>query len=130
MPDRDLILDSLKSKMEEAGFLFEKKQKPFMQPKRGWELKFIHPELVKKLRQKYPVRGKNFYIKQLSDTDKSKIGLVNGKLTDLNKAFESSPSNSKDTFDKSPAWVNKTDNQALDKLLTSIKKYLNNKGNT
>lgn len=126
MCNRDSIFDCLKQKLVDVGFLFEKKQKPFMQPKRGWEYKFIHPQLVDKLKEKVKsVRGRNFYIKQLSDDPGSEIGLVNGKTTALKEVDSESPSNCKDTFDGSPAWVNKANDPALDKLLSSIKNYLN-----
>lgn len=123
MPNRDSIFDCLKEKLEAVGFIFEKKQKSHMQ-NRGWEFKFIHPALLEKLKENYKVRGKKFYIKQLSNKDKNKIGLVNGKSTPLNDAFKYSSSNSRDTFDEAPAWVNEKNNQALDKLLISIEKYL------
>ena len=100
-----------------------------MQPKRGWEYKFIHPQLVDKLKEKVKsVRGKKFYIKQLSDEPGSEIGLVNGKTTALKEVDSRSPSNSHDTYDGSPAWVNRADDRALDVLLNSIKEYLHQSG--
>ncbi len=124
MPDS--ICDYLEP-MKAGGFIFEKKQRSHMQ-NRGWELKFIHPKLVKKLQKKGDkVRGKKFYIKRLSDEPNSEIGLVNGKLTRLNEAIFNSPSNSVDSFDDSPAWANKEKNRALDKLLNSIKNYVNHR---
>jgi len=118
--------DYLRTIMEAAGFIFEGNQKSFMQPERGWELKFVHPKLVEKLRQDgYKVRGKKFYIKLLSDETNSEIGLVNGKLTPLKEDIFSCPPNSHDSFDGSPAWTNRKGDQALDTLLDSIKNYLN-----
>lgn len=119
------MFDYLKSIMEAAGFQFEMEQKSHMQ-NRGWELKFIHPDLVGKLKEDgHKVWGKKFYIKRLSDEPNSEIGLVNGKKTQLVIFI---PSNSMDLFDDSPAWVNTADNKALDNLLSSIKKYLNHTG--
>jgi len=108
--------------MEDAGFKLEKLQRSHMQ-NRGWELKYIHPKLVNKLRNEgYKVRGEKFYIKLLTDEANSDIGLVNGKKTQL-VIFISS--NSYDTFDGSPAWTNRKGNQALHSLLNSIRNYLN-----
>jgi hypothetical protein len=112
MPDRDLLFDFLEP-MKTAGFLLEKEQKSHMQKNKGWELKYIHPKLVKKLRNEgYKVRGEKFYIKSLSDEPKSEIGLVNGKLTPLKEDIFSSPPNSHDSFDGSPAWSNRKGDQA------------------
>ena len=51
MTDRKVIYDSLKLKMEDVGFQFDKEQKPHLQNRKETELKFIHPELIEKLKQ-------------------------------------------------------------------------------
>jgi hypothetical protein len=124
---RTPIFSTLRSKMEDAGFLFEKQQNVHHQNRKKGELKFIHPLLEKRLKSDgYKVRGKKYYIKPLSDKTGGEIGLVNGKSTSLNKSASFPKPNSIDTFDNAPAWVNRTDDFSLDNLLESIKNYLEN----
>ena len=49
---RQLEYDSLKLKMEEVGFQFERKQRPYHQNRREMELKFVHPQLIKNGKKK------------------------------------------------------------------------------
>lgn len=51
MTERKEIYDSLKLKMEAVGFEFEKEQKPHLQIRKETELKFIHPQLIKKFEE-------------------------------------------------------------------------------
>jgi len=97
-----------------------------MQPKRKCELKFVHPQLLQKLwNGGIKVRGKKFYINHLSNKPNSDGGLVNGKLSLLKDQVFDCPPNSNDLFNHSPTWVNKQNDHALDKLISSIKSYLN-----
>lgn len=125
MMNRDEVYNSLKEKMENAGFVFEKEQKPHLQNKKETELKFIHPKLLKKLEAEgYKVRAKKFYIKPLTNESDSEIGFVTGKSTPFIDNPDFSAPNSIDPFDNSPAWTNRVDNHAIESLLESIKKYL------
>jgi len=127
MSNRQNIYDSLRLKMEEVGFQFEIKQKPHFQKRKERELKFIHPQLIKKMEENgYKVRAKKFYIKPLSDETDCEIGFVTGKSSPLFKETVFSKPNSFDSFDGTPAWTNIESNAALDSLLKSIKDYLNN----
>ncbi len=125
---RDVIYNSLRQKMLDVGFVFEKEQKPHHQNKKERELKFIHPRLIEKLEDNgYKVRAKKFYIKPLSDRVDSEIGFVTGKSSPLNTLSNFNQPNSIDLFDNAPAWTNTRTNQAVDDLLMSIKNYLNNR---
>lgn len=126
MSNRKHIYDSLRLKMEEAGFTFEKEQKPHLQKRKETELKFIHPGLIKKLiNEGYKVRAKKFYIKPLTDEPECEIGFVTGKSSPLYDTSIFSKPNSIDSFDETPAWTNRNTDYALDSLLKSIKDYLN-----
>lgn len=123
---RNEIYNSLMQKMLDGGFVFEKEQKPHHQNKKEKELKFTHPQLIKKLEDNgYKVKAKKFYIKPLSEGIDSEIGLVTGKSSPLNSIPYFNQANSTDSFDKNPAWTNTPTNQAIDDLLKSIKNYLN-----
>lgn len=112
--------------MERVGFKFEKEQKPHLQNRKELELKFIHPQLVNKLEMEgYNVKAKKFYIKPLSDEPLCEIGFVTGKSSPLLSLQIFSRPNSSDSFNETPAWTNRDNNQALDNLLNSIKHYLN-----
>lgn len=122
---RQLEYDSLKFKMEEVGFQFEREQKPHHQNRKETELKFVHPQLIKKWKEKgYNVSAKKFYIKPLSDEPDCEIGFVTGKSSPLNLAEIFTRPNSNDPYDNNPSWINRKDNQALDSLLKSVKDYL------
>lgn len=122
---RQLEYDSLKLKMEGVGFQFEREQKPFRQHRKEMELKFVHPQLIKKWKEEgYIVRAKKFYIKPLSDEPDCEIGFVTGKSSPLNEARIFSPPNSYDSHDNGRAWVNGKTDPALDNLLESIINYL------
>ena len=61
MTERKDIYDSLKLKMQSVGFQFEKEQKPHLQKRKENELKFIHPQLIKKLEEEgYNVNAKKY----------------------------------------------------------------------
>ena len=125
MTKRKDIYDSLKLKMEEVGFQYEKEQKPHLQNRKETELKFIHPQLIKKLEEDgYKVAAKKYYIKAFSNDLDSEIGFVTGKSSPLYLTSIFSKPNSVDSFDKTLAWTNKEDDLALDNLLISIKDYL------
>jgi 5-methylcytosine-specific restriction protein A len=130
MTERKDIYDSLKLKMEEVGFQFEKEQKPHLQNRKETELKFIHPQLIKKLEEDgYKVKAKKYYIKPLSDDLDSEIGFVSGKSSPFYSTSIFSKPNSTDSFDKTLAWTNREDDTSLDDLLMSIKDYLNTPNN-
>ncbi len=68
MTERKEIYDSLKIKMENAGFQFEKEQKPHLQKRKESELVFIHPDLTNKFEQNgIKVNANKYYIKPLTD---------------------------------------------------------------
>ena len=122
---RQLEYDSLKFKMEEVGFQFEREQKPHHQNRRETELKFVHPQLIQRWEEEgYNVSAKKFYIKPLSVELDSEIGFVTGKSSPLNNVQIFSPPNSNDPHDNNPAWVNRKDNHALDSILKSIEVFL------
>lgn len=125
MKNRKSIYDSLRLKMEEVGFQFEREQKPHRQNRKETELVFIHPQLIKKLEEEgYKVRAKKFYIKPLSDEPECEIGFVTGKSSPLHILQIFSRTNSHDSFDETPAWTNRESDQALYSFLKSIKDYL------
>lgn len=125
MSTRKNIYDSIKLKMEEAGFQFETEQKTHHQNRKETELKFVHPQLIKRLEEDgYNVRAKKFYVKPLTDDPDCEIGLVTGKSSPLHKESFFVKSNSFDSFDNTPAWTNRNNYSALDSLLMSIKEYI------
>lgn len=125
MIERKAIYDSLRMKMEEAKFQFEREQKPHLQNRKETELKFIHPQLIKKLEEDgYKVNAKKFYIKPLSDELDCEIGFVTGKSSPLYEVPNFTKPNSSDSFDETPAWINRESDHALDDFLKSIKDYL------
>lgn len=126
MQDRETIYDELRKKMEDAGFQFEREQQPYFQSRREKELKFIHPQLLKKL-EDYGIKtsAKKFYIKPLSQEVNSEIGFVTGITSPLYKKLNFVAPNAIDSFDQSPAWTNRDNDNSLDFLLSSIKNYLN-----
>lgn len=131
MANRKSIFDSLRLKMEEVGFQFETEQKPHLQKRKETELKFVHPQLIKKWEEEgYNARATKFYIKPLSDEVDCEIGLVTGKSSPLYVKKIYSPPNSNDTHGNIPAWSNKDGDQALDGLLKSIKDYLDSSNNS
>jgi len=70
--------------MEDAGFQFEKEQIPHHQNRKETELKYIHPQLIKKLEEDgYKMNAKKFYIKPLSNELDCEIGFVTGKSSPL-----------------------------------------------
>lgn len=127
MSNREHIFNSLREKMLAVGFEFEREQKPHHQYRRETELKFIHPQLIRKLKEdNYKVRAKKFYIKPLTDEPGCEIGLVIGKSTPLSKLPFFTKPNSFDLYGdgENPAWTNRVDDLALDNLLVSISDYL------
>lgn len=125
MKNRKNIYDSLRLKMKNTGFIFEKEQKPHLQNREENELKFVHPQLIKKLElEGYNVRAKKFYIKPLSDKTDCEIGFVTGKSSPLIDNISFYKPNTFDTYDGKSAWINKGDDRALDFLLKSIQSYM------
>lgn len=126
MTERKEIYDSLKIKMENAGFQFEKEQKPHLQKRKESELVFIHPDLTNKFEQNgIKVNANKYYIKPLTDEPDCEIGLVTGISSPLYKQIEFIKPNTTDSNKDTPAWTNKQSDQALDNLLNQIKSYLN-----
>ncbi len=125
MTNRKDIYDSIKMKMEKAGFQFETEQKPHLQNRKENELKFVHPKLIKRLEKGgVKVNAKKFYVKPLSNEIDCEIGFVTGKSSPLYKSNKFTKPNSTDTFDNIPAWTNSENNNAIDRLLESIEDYL------
>ena len=125
MIERKAIYSSLRLKMEEAGFQFEREQNPHLQNRKETELKFIHPQLIKKFEEEgYKANAKKFYIKPLSDEPHCEIGFVTGKSSPLFEAPIFAKPNSSDSFNETPAWTNRESDHALDSLLKSIEVYL------
>jgi hypothetical protein len=119
------ILKNLHKKMEEAGFLFEQEQMPYMQSKKGVEYKFIHPEFYERLKEDgIKVRGQKYYLKALSEETECEIGLVNGKSTPLANSDAFPKPNAVDEYNDSPAWVNRNSDDSLNKLLSAIGNYV------
>lgn len=126
MTDRKAIYDSLRFKMEQAGFQFEKEQKPHLQKRKESELVFIHPKLINKFENNgIKVNANKFYIKPLSDATDCEIGLVTGTSSQLYKQGEFIRPNTIDSNRDTPAWTNKEGDSSLDYLLTQIKSFLN-----
>ena len=125
MTTRKDIFNSLRTRLEEAGFVFEKEQNPHLQNRKESELKFIHPQLKNKFEEDgHKVRGIKYYIKPLSGESDCEIGLVTGKKSPL-YSFSTFPKpNATDSFDDNPAWTNRDGNLVLNNLLDSIKGYL------
>lgn len=125
MTDRKSTYDSLKTKMENAGFYFEKEQNPHRQKRKESELVFIHPDLINKFEQNgIKVNANKFYIKPLTDEPNCEIGLVTGISSPLHKQAEFIKPNTIDSNKDTPAWANKEDASSLDILLNQIKSYL------
>ena len=125
MVNKKKIYDSLRLKMEQVGFQFEAEQIPHLQSRKENELKFVHPQLIKRLEEDgYRVRAQKFYIKPLTDEPDCEIGFVTGKSSPLYKSSFFIKPNSFDSFDKTPSWTNTENNFALDSLLITIKQYL------
>ena len=124
--NRKSIYDSLRKKMEDAGFQFEKEQVPQRQKRKETELKFIHPLLIAKLnKNNLKVNAKKFYLKPLSDEPDCEIGLVTGKTSPLlTDDFFIKP-NTIDTYNDNLAWANIGTDFTLDNFLNSISNYLN-----
>jgi len=125
MTDRETIFADLKTKMEEAGFLFEREQKPHLQKRKESELVFVHSRLIKSFEDAgYKVNAKKFYIKPLTDEENCEIGLVTGITSPLYKLTEIIKPNAIDSNREIAAWTNKKDDFTLDKLLSQIKTHL------
>jgi len=127
--NREYTYLDLRKKMESAGFIFEKEQKPHLQNARIKELKFVHPKLQRKFENhKLNSRAKKYYIKPLSDDKDSEIGLTTGKTSLLYNIELFPQANAIDTYqnpnNKINAWVNRFNENVLDKLLDAIGKYL------
>lgn len=124
--NRNSIYDSLRKKMEDAGFKFEKEQVPHRQKRKEKELKFTHPTLIAKLNENnIKVNAKKFYLKSLSDEPDCEIGLVTGKTSPLLTEDIFIKPNSIDTYNDNPAWSNNGIDLTLDNFLKSISNYLN-----
>ena len=124
--NRNSIYNSLRKKMEDAGFQFEKEQVPQRQKRKETELKFIHPLLIAKLNENnLKVNAKKFYLKPLSDEPDCEIGLVTGKTSPLlSDDFFIKP-NTIDTYNDNLAWANIGTDFTLDNFLNTIKSFLN-----
>lgn len=127
--ERSMIFSSLSNKMEDVGFLFEGAQPSHHQKRKDFEFKFVHPLLLELFAsESLSVRATKFYIKALSDNLHSEIGFVTGKSSPLH-FLESFPRpNATDTFGNTPAWVNRSDDKALDELINAINTFIGNDG--
>lgn len=119
--EAEMLFRTLQKQLEAVGFVFEKEQKPFMQPKRNKELKFVHPVLNHILTK----NGKRnlatkYYLKPISDDSDSEIGLIPGGSTLLTQLKYIEAPNAMDTYGPTPAWVNRKSDKCLDRLLVSI----------
>lgn len=122
---RKSIFNSLRLKMENAGFEFEAEQKIVGQKRKETELKFTHPKLNEKFdKDGYKASATKYYIKALSDEPECKIGLVTGKSSPLSSEQIFSEPNLIDTYNNYPAWTNIENDNSLDQLLESISTYL------
>lgn len=114
--------------MEDAGFVFEREQRPHLQNRRDKELKFVHPQLEQIFsKAKLKNLAKKFYVKPLSDSENSEIGLTTGKTSPLFFVKDFPPPNSHDTFNHNTAlnaWVNRPGDESLNSLLRAISNYL------
>ncbi len=125
MTDRKATYESLRHKMEEAGFVFERERRPHKQNRKESELVFIHPKLINKFeREGFRVNANKFYIKPLSDNIDCEIGLITGISSPIYKLPEFIKPNTSDSNRDNPAWTNKKNDSALDNLLTQIKTYV------
>ena len=126
MTNRKVLFDNLKSKMLDAGFRFEREQKPHRQKRKELELVFSHPKLISKLEvEGFKVNAKKFYVKPLTDHENCEIGLVTGKSSPLYKLNQFISPNSKDSFKGILAWTNKKDDSTLDQILVQINRFTN-----
>ena len=126
MTDRKAIYETLRYKMEQAGFQFEKEQKPHLQKRVELELVFIHPKLLDRFENNgIKVNANKFYIKPLSNDPDCEIGLVTGISSPLYKHNEFIRPNAIDSNKGTPAWTNRESDSAIDHLLTQIKSLVN-----
>jgi hypothetical protein len=122
---RKFIYDSLLLKMKNAGFTFEAEQETHGQNRKETEFKFTFPQLLKKFDQDgFNIRATKFYIKPLTDEPNCEIGFVTGKTSSLISEPIFSEPNSNDTHNDCPAWTNRDNDYAIDRLLKSITNYL------
>ena len=127
---RQSIFDSLRKKIEDAGFIFEKEQVPHHQKRKEKELKFVHPKLIARFNESnIKVNAKKFYLKPLSDEPDCEIGFTTGKSSPLLVDDLFVKPNIIDDKDESPAWSNDENDNTLDKFLSSIKSFLDQKEN-
>jgi hypothetical protein len=127
--ERSMIFSSLRNKMEDVGFQFERSQPSHHQKRKDFELKFVHPLLIERFAsESLSVRATKFYIKALSDKPHSEVGLVTGKTSPLHFHEIFPKPNSKDTFGDNPAWVNRSDDKSLDNLIEVINSFIGNDG--
>lgn len=125
MADRKEIYDTLRLKMENAGFQFEREQNPHRQNRKENELVFIHPQLIEKFGEDgYSERAEKFYIKPLSDENDCEIGFVTGTTSPLHNQSLFVEPNAIDIYKENPAWTNRENDSSLDRLLMSIINYL------
>lgn len=126
MTTRETTYQILRQKLEDAGFEFERDQKPHRQKRKESELVFVHPKLVNKFESEgYKVNTQKFYIKPLTDAVDCEIGFVTGKSSPLHKLTEFIKPNTFDSYQNTPSWTNKENDDALDQLLNQIKSYIN-----
>ncbi|MGA1488077.1 MAG: hypothetical protein ACO4B3_03575 [Planctomycetota bacterium] len=124
--DLDEILNSLHELMLEAGFHFEGRQQAHSQ-NRGYEHKYVHPELVDSLeRAGVSATSLKYYLKALSDESDAEVGLTTGKTSPLHNHPEFPPANARDSHSDSKAWTNRTGERRLDELLQAITRFTAN----
>jgi 5-methylcytosine-specific restriction protein A len=126
MENRKAIFAALRVKLEQAGFQFEREQKPHHQKRKEYEFVFEHPILARKLELNgHKVNARKFYIKPLTDDINCEIGLVTGKSSPIYKLNGFTQPNSLDSFDQTPAWSNRENDKAIDRLLNEICLFVN-----
>jgi len=125
MADRSKTYQSLRKKVEEVGFQFDKEQWPHLQNRKEKELVFEHPRLISKFEEDgYKVRAEKFYIKPLSDDPECEIGFVTGITSPIYDLEVFPKPNAVDTHGNKKAWTNRKNEHSLDKLLKAIGSYL------
>jgi len=115
--DKCDVFSMLHQQLVEAGFRFEKEQRPHSQNRGNTELKFTHPSLENQFTKlQLANRATKFYIKPLSDEEECEIGLTTGKTSPLFILDEFPPPNAIDTHkgnNQLNAWVNRNHDKLI-----------------
>ena len=123
--NKNEIISKMRNKLESIGFDFEKEQQSYMQKREFKELKFTHQVLINQfLEDGIKTNAQKFYLKALSNSKVYEIGFVTGKSSPLSKIENFPKPNALDSYDGNPAWTNREDDRAFDKLVKAINDYL------